>query len=128
MAHKALLQTEPFASRKRLLIVAPTCVDADMRSAYLRQRGFEVDCASTADSALQLSRVRSYDLVLITIENEFPSIAKLAQELRAVNPNSQIACLADCKKPIPPVPFDRLLWKGEPLEYFVARVETLASA
>jgi CheY-like chemotaxis protein len=128
MAHKALLPLERTASKKRLLIVAATCTDADMRSAYLRTRGYEVDCVSSADSALKMSRINSYDLVVLTIESECLSIQQTAHELQRLNPNSAVACLADCKKPIPPMPCDRLLWKGEPLEYFVARVETLASA
>jgi hypothetical protein len=52
---------------------------------------------------------------------------KLCRKLQRLNPNSTIACLADCKKPLPAMPPDRLLWKGEPLEYFTARIDALAA-
>jgi PleD family two-component response regulator len=128
MAQKALLPIDARASRKRVLIVASTCMDADMRSAYLRTRGYDVDCVASANVALRLSRVHSYDLILLAVDPDFPSLTELARELEQIRPTSTIACLADCKKPIPPLPCHRMLWKGEPLEYFVARVEALASA
>jgi len=114
--------------RKRLLIVAPTCVDADQRSEYLRLRGYQVDCAPNAAVALSLSYQHSYDIVVLAIDSDHLGIAQLADQLQKLNPNSTVTCLADCKKPIPPLPCDRMLWKGEPLEYFVARVEALAAA
>jgi hypothetical protein len=113
-----------FSGNKRVLIVSETCVDSDERSAYLRSRGFRVDCAGCAETAVRMSRTISYDLVVLTMD---VATTRLAAELERLNPSAMVTCLADCKKPIPPLRCDRLLWTGEPLEYFAARVETLAA-
>ena len=69
----------------------------------------------------------------VLIQFPLPVVGRAVRKLVEVflqpkrNPNAMIACLADCKKAIPPLPCDRLLWKGEPLEYFLARVEALAA-
>ena len=127
MNHKSSFAVTSISARKRMLIVANTRVDADLRSDYLRRNGYEVDCASGSDVALTLSRTRSYDVVLLAVDNDCGEIAALAHQLQKNNPNALVACLADCKKPVPHLPCDRMLWKGEPLEYFLARVETLAA-
>ena len=125
MNQKTCLAINSFSARKRLLIVANTRVDADQRSEYLRRNGYEVDCASGSDVAISMTRTHSYDVVVLTIDCD--QIAELAARIQKLNPNAMVACLADCKKAIPPLPCDRLLWKGEPLEYFLARVEALAA-
>lgn len=125
MNSKPCFATNALSSRKRLLIVANTCADADQRSEYLRRNGYEVDCATEKDVALALSRTHSYDVVVLALE--CAGIAELADHIQKLNPNAMVACLADCKKAIPPLPCDRMLWKGEPLEYFLARVEALAA-
>jgi len=127
MNRKPHLVVNPLSTRKRLLIVANTRVDADQRSEFLRRNGFEVDCAAGRDVALAMSRTRSYDVVVLALDSDCHVIANLAGAIQKANPNAMVACLADCKKPVPPLPCDRMLWKGEPLEYFLARVETLAA-
>jgi CheY-like chemotaxis protein len=115
------------SARKRLLIVANTRVDADQRSEFLRRNGYEVDCATGSDVALSMARTRSYDVVVLALEGESIDVAFLAKAIQKSNPNAMVACLADCKKPVPLLPPNRMLWRGEPLEYFLARVETLAA-
>ncbi len=127
MNQKSSFAVTSISARKRMLIVANTPVDADQRSEYLRRNGYEVDCANNGAVALALSRTRSYDVVLLAVEGECGEITMLAHQLQKNNPNTLVACLADCKKPVPHLPCDRMLWKGEPLEYFLARVETLAA-
>jgi len=127
MNHKPCLAIHSYTARKRLLIVTSTCADANQRSEYLRRNGYEVDCATGSEPALSLARTHSYDVVVLALDPGTPGIAGLAARIQKRNPNAMIACLADCKKAIPPLPCDRLLWKGEPLEYFLARVEALAA-
>jgi len=123
-----ILPVESTFRRKRLLIVGSTCFDTDQRSEYLRLRGYDVDCTPDLNAALDLSRSHTYDLIVLALDPEDHSISKVAEQLKRINPNSTITCLADCKKPIPPLPCHSMLWMGEPLEYFAARVEALSAA
>ena len=127
MNRKAHFVITSISARKRLLMVANTRMDADRRAEFLRRNGFEVDCAVCSDDAIHLSRSHSYDVVVLALEGDCHVVADLATILQKTSPNAMVACLADCKKPVPPLPCDRMLWKGEPLEYFLARVETLAA-
>jgi len=127
MGTKHCFEMNTLSGRKRLLMVAGTRKDADQRSEILRRNGYDVDCACRSDIALTLSRTHSYDVVLLALECESPQIAAIADEIQKLNPNALVACIADCGKAIPPLPCDRMLWKGEPLEYFLARVNALAA-
>jgi len=114
------------SARKRLLMVASTLPDAGYRSEFLRRNGYEVDFASGSEMALAMSRTHSYDVVLLCVDT--PGLEVLATRIQRLNPNALVACLADCSKAIPALPCDRMLWKGEPMEYFLARVNALATA
>jgi len=127
MSTKHCFAMNSLSARKRLLFVATTRADADQRSEFLRRNGYEVDCASRRDMALSMSRARSYDVVLLALDCGSPQIAALADEIERQNPNTLVACMADCSKSIPAFPCHRMLWKGEPLEYFLARINALAA-
>lgn len=126
MTGKSCFTVNSLSGRKRLLIVANTHVDAAQRSDYLRRNGYEVDCAAGGDVALAMTSTHSYDVVVLALDCD-SSLPELAARIQKLNPNAMVACLADCKKAIPPLPCDRMLWKGEPLEYFKARVDALAA-
>lgn len=111
--------------RKRLLFVAERLGDAGLRSEFLRRNGYDVDFANGSGMALAMARTHSYDIVLMGVDT--PALNALAAKLQRLNPNATVAYLADCSQVIPPMPCYRMLWKGEPLEYFLARVETLAA-
>jgi PleD family two-component response regulator len=127
MAHKSTFAMRPLGTRKRVLLVSDTLGDAEQRSAFLRSRGYEVDSTVCSESAISLSRSHSYDLIVVPVDIANCHVDTLCRKLQRLNPNSTIACLADCKKPLPAMPPDRLLWKGEPLEYFTARLDALAA-
>lgn len=127
MAHKSTLAMRPLGSRKRVLLVGASPSDAEQRSAFLRLRGYDVDSAICGDSAVEMSRSHSYDLIVLPADLTNGCLEKVCRKLQRLNPNATIACLADCKKPIPALPPDRLLWQGEPLEYFLARIDALAA-
>ena len=114
------------SSRKRLLIVAKTGSAVQQRSEFLRRHGYEVDCATGLNSALNLTRTHSYDMVVLTFNGDCANIKKVASQIQKLNPNTLVTCLANTNK-IPPLPSHRMLWTGEPLEYFLARVEALAA-
>jgi CheY-like chemotaxis protein len=127
MAHKSTFAMRPLGTRKRVLLVGATPSDAEQRSEFLRRRGYDVDSTLCSDAAVMLSRSHSYDLIVLPVEIANGSLDKLCRKLQRLNPNSTIACLADCKKPLPALPPDRLLWRGEPLEYFLARIDAMAA-
>jgi len=127
MAHKSTFVMRPLGTRKRVLLVGTTPSDAQARSEFLRSRGYEVDSTSCGELALTLSRSHSYDLIVVPVEIAKGHLDSLCRKLQRLNPNSTIACLADCRKPLPAMPAERLLWKGEPLEYFTARIDALAA-
>ena len=127
MTHKSSLVMRPIGARKRVLLVDATASDAAQRSEFLRHRGYDVDSVSCGEAAVEISRSHSYDLIVLPVELTNGCLEKFCRKLQRLNPNSTIACLADCKKPLPSLPPDRLLWKGEPLEYFTARIDALAA-
>jgi len=127
MNPKTCVAVGSLSNRKRLLIVAKSDAAAHHRSEYLRRNGYEVDCASGLSNALQMSRARSYDMVVLALDGDSMNIKKLATQIQRLNPNALVTCLADCSKAIPPLPSHRMLWSSEPLEYFLARVEALAA-
>jgi CheY-like chemotaxis protein len=127
MAQKSCFAINSISVRKRMLIVGSTRFDANQQTDFLRRRGYEVDCASRGDVAISMTRTHSYDVVVLALDCDSPRIAELAARIQKLNPNALVTCLADCKKALPPLPAHRMLWKGEPLEYFLARVEALAA-
>ena len=127
MAHKSTFVMRPLGSRKRVLLFVENQEDGSRRSDFLRRRGYEVDYATCTEVALDMSRSRSYDIIVIPVELDCDALERLTRKLQRLNPNSTIACLADCKKPLPSLPSYKLLWKGEPLEYFLARVDALSA-
>ncbi|MGZ4786957.1 MAG: hypothetical protein ACXVZX_00450 [Terriglobales bacterium] len=127
MNRKSHFVMQPLSTRKRLLLIANPPMDADQRAEFLRRNGYEVDCVTTSDLALVMARTHSYDVVVVALDDDCNEVTFLATAIQKSNPNAMVACLADCKKPVPQLPFDRMLWKGEPLEYFLARVEALAA-
>jgi PleD family two-component response regulator len=127
MRRKMCFSVRPYSAPKRVLIMAATVSDCAQRADSLRHRGYEVDCVTCSEAALTQSRSRSYDLVLLAVDTKSASISRLSRQLRKLNPDTTIACLADDRKPIPHIPCSRLLWTAEPMEYFIARVEALAA-
>ena len=127
MTRKTCFVMNSYSDHKRLLIVTNTRADANKRSDYLRRNGYEVDCATGTDVAISMTRTHSYDVALLVLDCDCSEIARLAAQIQKLNPNCLVACLADCSKAIPPLPAHRMLWKGEPLEYFKARVDALAA-
>ena len=127
MEHKSTFAMRPIGMRKRVLLVGAAPGDVEQRSEFLRLRGYDVDSAACGESAVAMSRSHSYDLIVLPLELTNGCLEKISRKLQRLNPNATIACLADCKKPIPALPPDRLLWQGEPLEYFLARIDALAA-
>lgn len=125
MNHKPAFSMTSLSARKRLLFVAGSLGDAGLRSDFLRRNGYDVDFANGPAMALAMARTHSYDIVLMGVDT--PALKALAARVQKLNPNAAVAYLADCSKTIPPMPCYRMLWKGEPLEYFLARVETLTA-
>jgi CheY-like chemotaxis protein len=128
MTHKSSFAMRPLGSQKRVLLVVNNREECARRSEFLRRRGYEVDCATHCDSAVTMSRARSYDVIVLPLELEPDTLDKLSRKLAKLNPNAAITCLADCTKPLPAFPGHRLLWLGEPLEYFIARVDALSKS
>jgi len=125
MNRKSTFAVTSLSGRKRLLLVADNAGESGLRSEFLRRNGYDVDFANGAALALAMARTHSYDIVLMAVET--PALKVLASKLQRLNPNATVGYLADCSKTLPPMPCSRMLWKGEPLEYFLARVETLAA-
>lgn len=125
MNRKPTFAISSLSGRKRLLFVAERLGDAGLRSDFLRRNGYDVDFANGAAMALAMARTHSYDIVLMGVET--PALKALAAKIQRLNRNATVAYIADCSQAIPPMPCYRMLWKGEPLEYFLARVETLAA-
>jgi CheY-like chemotaxis protein len=127
MIEKASCALRPIGMRRRVLLVGATSSDAERRSEFLRHRGYDVDFASCSEAAIVMTRSHSYDVIVLPVDLAEGCLEKLARRLQRLSPNSTIACLADSRKPIPALSKGPLLWTGEPLEYFLARVDALAA-
>jgi CheY-like chemotaxis protein len=126
MAHKSTFALRPLGSRKRVLLVVSRRDNCERRSELLRSHGYEVDCTSSTASAIEMNRTNSYDIIVLSVELDCDTLQRISRTLQRQSPNVTVACLADCKKPLPALPGHCLLWKGEPMEYFLARMEALA--
>lgn len=126
MSRKATFVGRPLRAQKRVLLVLTNHDDGERRMDFLRRRGYAVDSCPGADAALTMSRTHSYDFIVLAVDSA-PGVERVCRRLQRLNPNSTVACMADLKKPIPSLPAGRLLWAGEPLEYFLARLDTLSA-
>jgi len=92
----------------------------------LMRRGFEVELASTIEQAESRWRPGRYILVLFAVRKDLHRAAESCERMKHQRPRQMIGMLVAPEAELPPTRCPDLLWPEENLDYFLARVDTLA--
>jgi hypothetical protein len=90
------------------------------------QRGFDVKLASAIPEAGSLWRPNHYVVVLVAVRRNILQAADFCVRIKGDDPRQSVGMLVPPNAVLPPTRCLDLLWPNEDLDYFVARVETLA--
>jgi two-component system NtrC family response regulator len=74
----------------RILVVDDEPAQRDLVSAFIRKQGFDADAAGSGETALDLFRRESFDLVLTDQKMENMSGLDLLRAVRAINPETPV--------------------------------------
>ncbi|MGZ4817838.1 MAG: hypothetical protein ACXVZJ_04390 [Terriglobales bacterium] len=96
------------------------------RAKLLMRRGLSVEVAGTVEHARELWRPGRYLIVLIAVHKDIRSATEFCDEIQEKHPDQIVGVLVPINRPWPRTHCRSLLWPEENLEYFLARVETLA--
>ena len=96
------------------------------RAKLLMRRGLSVEVAGTVEHARELWRPGRYLIVLIAVHKDIRRATEFCDEIQEKHPDQIVGVLVPINRPWPRTHCRSLLWPEENLEYFLARVETLA--
>lgn len=96
------------------------------RAKLLVRRGLSVEVAGTVEQARELWRPGRYLIVLVAVHKDIRRAAEFCDEIQEKHPGQIVGVLVPINRPLPRTHCRGLLWPEEKLEYFLARVETLA--
>lgn len=96
------------------------------RAGHLMRRGFEVELASTIQQADSRWRSGRYILVLFAVRKDLRRAAESCKRMKQQRPQQMIGMLVAPEAELPLTHCPDLLWLEENLDYFLARVDTLA--
>jgi CheY-like chemotaxis protein len=98
------------------------------RAKLLVRRGLSVEVAGTVEQARELWRPGRYLIVLVAVHKDIRRAAEFCDEIQEKHPDQIVGVLVSVNRPLPRTYCRGLLWPEEKLEYFLARVETLADS
>ena len=96
------------------------------RADNLMRRGFEVELASTIEQAESRWQPGRYILVLFAVRKGLRRAAECCERMKHQRPRQMTGMLVAPEAELPPMHCPDLLWPEESLDYFLARVDTLA--
>jgi len=96
------------------------------RADILMRRGFEVELASTIEQADSRWQPGRYVLVLFAVRNDLRRAAESCARMKQQRPRQMVGMLVAQKAELPPMDCPDLVWPEENVDYFLARVDTLA--
>jgi CheY-like chemotaxis protein len=117
---------EHIENRGAILLVDDRPRSLVARAEHLMRRGFEVELASTLEQAESLWRPGRYILVLFAVRKHLLRAAECCERMKQQPPRQMIGMLVAPEAELPPMHCPDLLWLEESLDYFLARVDTLA--
>ncbi len=96
------------------------------RAYNLIRRGFEVELASTIEQAESRWQPGRYILVLFAVRKGLRRAAECCERIKHQRPRQMVGMLVAPEAELPPMHCPDLLWPEDELDYFLARVDTLA--
>jgi response regulator RpfG family c-di-GMP phosphodiesterase len=96
------------------------------RADHLMRRGFAVELASTIEQAESRWQPGRYILVLLAVRRGLLRAAECCERMKQRDPRQMIGMLVAPEAELPPMHCPDLLWLEENVDYFLARVDTLA--
>lgn len=120
------MRAEHIKNRGVILLVDDRPRSLVARAEHLTRRGFEVELASTIEQAESRWRPGRYVLVLFAVRKHLLRAAECCERMRQQRPRQMTAMLVALHAELPPMHCPDLLWFEEDVEYFLARVDTLA--
>jgi hypothetical protein len=96
------------------------------RAEHLMRRGFEVEVASTIEQADSRWRLGRYVLVLFVVRKDLRRAAQSCERIKQQHPHQMVGMLVAPEAKLPPTRCPDLFWPEENVDYFLARVDTLA--
>jgi response regulator RpfG family c-di-GMP phosphodiesterase len=114
------------SNRGTILLFDDTPQMRTARAEHLVGRSFRVQLASTAEQAEKLWQPNRYVLVLLAVRNNLGRAVQLCERIKREDRRQMVGMLVPPTTELPPTHCPDLLWPEEGLEYFLARVETLA--
>lgn len=112
--------------RGAILLLDDTSQTRAVRAEHLTRLGFQVQTATAFEEAKRLWRRNRYVLVLFAVTRDLHRATEFCQEIKTEHPRQMVGMLVPPKSLLPPTRCPDLIWPEEELEYFLARVETLA--
>jgi hypothetical protein len=96
------------------------------RAYNLIRRGFAVELASTIEQVESRWQPGRYILVLFAVRTGLLRAAECCERMKHQRPRQMTGMIVAPEAELPPMHCPDLLWPEEDLEYFLARVDTLA--
>jgi response regulator RpfG family c-di-GMP phosphodiesterase len=109
-----------------ILLLDDSASKRTARAKLLMRRGLSVEVAASLERARELWRPGRYVVVLVAVQNDIRRAAEFCDEIQQKHPQQVVSMLVPIDRPLPGTQCRGLLWPEESLDYFLARVETLA--
>jgi response regulator RpfG family c-di-GMP phosphodiesterase len=121
------MSPEHIENRGTILLIDDRPRTLVARADILMRRGFEVELASTIEQAESRWQPGRYILVLFAVRKGLLRAAECCERMKHQRPRQMIGMLVAPEAELPPMHCPDLLWPEENLDYFLARVDTLAA-
>lgn len=115
------------AARGVILLLDDSRLAGAARAEHLEDRGFQVRLASTVDEAEALWEADHFTLVLVAVKNDLVRAVEFCDRIKNEHPNQTIGLLVPGTADLPVTHCPDLMWPEEDINYFLARVDTLAA-
>lgn len=120
------MSSQHIGYRGAILLVDDRPRSLVVRADKLMRRGFAVELASTLEQAESRWHPGRYILVLFAIRKGLLHAAECCARMKRQDPGQMIGMLVAPEAELPATHCPDLLWWEENLDYFLARVDTLA--
>ncbi len=114
------------ASRGAILLLDDTGHSRNARADHLVRRGFQVKLASGVSEAESLWQPDHFTLVLVAVRKNLRAAGEFCDRIKDEHPLQTIGLLVPPMAELPATRCLDLIWPEDGLDYFLARVDTLA--
>jgi response regulator RpfG family c-di-GMP phosphodiesterase len=82
-----------YSDHRRILLIDQNITKQNLRATILRNYEIDVHTASSVADAASLSRIHTYDLVLLAAQEHSEEVGALCTQIRAIRPRQRIGLL-----------------------------------